>query len=158
MRAIIVSFVLFVTASLSGCAGNLAGFGAIGAPTFDRMQQQTAQSVQHGVVIQVREVKIDAQPGAGIQGAIAGAPVGFLVSQLFRKSSVGTQVGVGTAVSLVGTAIGNVASSARGLQAIVRMDNGSVISVAQPMEQGNPIRPGDKVLLVGNGRLVLSSY
>lgn len=158
MRAIIMSFVLFMTASLTGCAGNPAGLGMIDAPSFDRMQTYNAQNVQHGVVIQVREVKIGAQPGAGLQGAIAGAPIGILVSQLLHNKSVATQIGVGAAVTTAGAAIGNLASSSRGLQAIVRLDNGSVVSVAQPIEQGNPILPGQKVLLIGSGRLVLASY
>lgn len=158
MRVIIMSVVLFLTAGLTGCAGNISGLGLIDAPSFDRMQSYNAQNVQHGVVIQVREVKIGAQPGAGIQGAIAGAPIGVLVSQLLRNKSVATQIGVGAAVTTAGAAIGNLASSSRGLQAIVRLDNGNVVSVAQPMEQGNPILPGDKVLLIGNGRLVLASY
>ncbi len=156
MRAIIMSVVLFMTVTLTGCAGNPAGLGMIDEPSFDR--QYSAQNVQHGVVIQVREVKIAAQPGSGVQGAIAGAPLGILVSQLFRNRNVATQIGVGAAVTTAGAAIGNLASSSRGLQAIVRMDTGNVISVAQPMEQGNPILPGDKVLLIGNGRLVRSSY
>ncbi|MFP3637552.1 hypothetical protein [Paraburkholderia sp. SIMBA_054] len=158
MRAIIIAAVLVLVSSLTGCAGNIAGMGMVDAPSFERSQQYQSQNVQHGVVIQTREVKIDAQPGSGLQGVIAGAPVSLLVSQIFHKSSWTTQLAVGGLVATGTAALANVASSSRGVQAIVRLDNGQIISVAQPMEQGNAILPGMKVLVLGSGRLVQSRF
>ncbi|MBN3760880.1 hypothetical protein [Burkholderia sp. Ac-20365] len=156
MRAAIVALIAVLVSSLTGCA-NMAGLGMIDAPSFDRSQAYMSQNVQHGVVLQVREVAITAQSGSTLQGVLAGAPVGLLVSQVFHKSSIATQIGVGAMVTTGITAVSNLGSSSRGVQAIVRLDNGTMISVAQPMEQGNPILPGTKVLVLGSGRIVRSA-
>ncbi|TAL80706.1 MAG: hypothetical protein EPN77_19400 [Candidimonas sp.] len=158
MRALALSLVAVLLTSLAGCASNLSGFGMADAPSFDRYQQDTAQNVRHGIVLQVREVEINAPAGSSLQGVIEGAPVSYLVSLLFRNRGVGAQIGAGLATAWGTAALGRVASASRGVQAIVRLDSGNVVSVAQPMEQGNPIYPGEKVLLVGSGRLVQSSY
>lgn len=150
MRAFITSAVVVLLSVLTGCANM--------APTFDQYQQYSAQPTAHGLVLQVREVVIGPSQSAGWQAAAVSAPIALLASQLVRHKSYATQAAVASTVALGAAVIGNVGGSSRGVQAIVRMDAGNIVSVVQPIEQGNPIVPGEHVLLVGSGRLVVASF
>lgn len=152
MRAIVTLVLAGIISALTGCA-NISM-----TPSFERSEAYSAQGAQHGVVVQVREVQIAAPSSATWQAAGLSAPVSLLASQLFRHDSWTTQAAVAAGISLGAAVIGNSAGKSRGVQAVVKMDSGNIVSVVQPLEQGNPIVPGQRVLLVGNGRLIASSF
>ena len=135
---------LAITLSLGGCAGGL------GSSDYSRSQARTAQEVQMGVVVAVRNVKIEGTKtpigtGAGaVVGGVAGSELGG-----GRGSLVGAVVGA-VAGGLAGSAIEEGVTRQNGLEITVRLDSGRTLAVTQAADED--IRVGDRVrVLSGNG-------
>ena len=121
----IILAVVFTTLFMIGCAPNVSpnNYGA--------SDVGVASKVVPGVILSRRQINIDANSGAGgIAGAVAGGAAGTAVGGSPVASVVGA---VGGAV--VGGVIGNAADKAvnhhKGVEYIIKLDNGNIISVAQ---------------------------
>lgn len=134
---------LFTALSLTACAANL-----------DTSSYQTSatgkiNSVQEGVVINVREVRIATENGGvgSLAGGIAGGAAGSMIG---GNSAVNIIGAVGGAV--LGGALGAKAqeglSAQTGYEYIVKLDNGKAITLTQ----GN-----DQVFSVGQSVYVLDA-
>ncbi|HUW28174.1 MAG TPA: glycine zipper 2TM domain-containing protein [Sulfuriferula sp.] len=135
---------LAIAFSLGGCAGGL------GSSDYSRSQARTAQEVHMGVVVAVRNVKIEGTKtpigtGAGaVVGGVAGSELGG-----GRGSLVGAVVGA-VAGGLAGSAIEEGVTRQNGLEITVRLDSGRTLAVTQADDED--IRVGDRVrVLSGNG-------
>jgi len=143
-----ISFVaaLGVSTFLFGCASDLSS----GAYSRDSVRGE--QSVRLGTVDSVREVKIEGTKtpigtaAGGVVGGLAGSTIGG---------------GKGTAVGAVlGAVAGGVAGAAaeegftrkKGVEVIVKMDNGTLTAITQQTQEGEVFTPGDRVKVIsGSG-------
>ncbi|HYG05739.1 MAG TPA: glycine zipper 2TM domain-containing protein [Stenotrophomonas sp.] len=136
--------VLFVAAmTLAGCATHST------PSTFNRSEVGRAQSVEWGVIQNVRAVTIqnDSRGVATGTGAVLGGIAGSTIGGSSRANAAGAVAG-----AVAGGAAGNAMSrSARaGVEITVRLESGRTIAVTQ---DGNPAdyRVGDRVQVASDG-------
>lgn len=138
-----LALAMVATLALSGCASGL------GSSDYGRSQARTVQEVQTGVVMNVRNVRIEGTKTP--VGTVAGAAVGGLA---------GSQIGGGNgqiAGAVLGAVLGGVAGSAveekttsqNGVEITVRLDSGRTIAVTQGV--GEQFRVGDRVRIISGG-------
>lgn len=105
----------------------------------------TAGQIGEGVVIDVRDVRIQ---GQNAKGAVLGGAAGGVVGSTIGRGSARILASVGGA--LAGMLIGGIAqkelSEQKALQYIVRLNNGKMISVIQGMK--NRFSVGQRVLVL----------
>lgn len=152
----IIATLAFLSLNLGGCA--IEGLGMVGAPTYQSSQQYIAQQIRHGVVTQVRAVKIDAPQQSPINSLFEAAPVALLTSLVLQHKSWQTQAAAATMATWGVAALSHVTSASMGVEMVILLDDRSLISVVQPQERDNPIVPGMKVLIEGAGRVIRSAY
>lgn len=139
----LITLGLFAALTLGGCAGGL------GSSDYSRSQARSAQEVQMGVVVAVRNVKIEGTKtpvgtGAGaVVGGLAGSEVGG-----GRGSVAGAVLGA-VAGGLAGSAIEEGVTRQNGLEITVRLDSGRTIAVTQGADEY--FRPGDRVRVLSGG-------
>lgn len=138
MRKIIKSTVFIIIAlCLTGCAQSRSG------QVYSADQARRAQSVDYGVVEEVREVRLEGtKSGIGVVGgAVAGGVLGSTIGS-GRGSTIAAVVG-----SLAGAAAGAAAeehiTKADGLEILVRLESGRLIAVVQ--ENDVWFAPGERV-------------
>jgi outer membrane lipoprotein SlyB len=137
---------LAVLTMLAPLGLTLAGCGPSYSPnTYASNAAQTANKVEAGTIVGVRNVQISA---SGTVGGVAGAAAGGVA---------GSQVGVGTTstfAAIGGSLLGGIAGvttehiigDTKGYEYIVRKANGEMISVVQKDEK--PLWAGEKVLVI----------
>lgn len=130
----------------------LVGCNATTGPTVNRNEVQRAQTVEFGVVTNVRPVTI--QANSTVVGTTTGAVVGGSVgSNLGSGSFANTAGAVGGAVAggMAGNAIQGNASARQGVEVTVRLDSGRTVAVVQ---EGSPdaFRSGDRVRVTSDGQ------
>ncbi|HET7160939.1 MAG TPA: glycine zipper 2TM domain-containing protein, partial [Burkholderiales bacterium] len=117
--------------------------------TYSRDQARREQTVRMGQVESVREVRLEGTrsavgPAAGaVVGGIAGSTVGS-----GRGSAVGAVVGA-VAGGVAGQAAEQGVTAKRGVEVMVKLDNGKLIAIVQ--EAGETFRPGDRVRILSDG-------
>ncbi|WP_018151226.1 glycine zipper 2TM domain-containing protein [Leeia oryzae] len=131
-------------ALLAGCASSKSG------EVYSRGSARTVQTVETGIVRNVRMVKIEGTNsgvgtiGGGIVGGIAGSHVGGGDGQI-----VGGVIG-GILGGLAGSAIERNTTQTDGIEITVQLDNGRTIAIVQ--EATESFRVGDRVnVLTGQG-------
>ena len=138
---------LFLVFFLSGCASSLEG------GVYSRDEARQTQTVEYGQVDEVRPVIIEGtQSGIGAAvGGATGAIAGSGVSSGDRESRLGAVL-IGTAGAVVGDRIEESMTRAQGLEMIVTLDSGRVVSVVQEVSSVDEFAPGQRVKLLGSGR------
>lgn len=122
-----VALVMFL-GLLSGCAPNVSPH------TYEASEAGVASKVLSGVVIGKRAVKVDANSGVGgLAGAGAGAVGGSAIGGSSRGNAVGA-IGGAVVGGLVGNAIEKAVHSHKAFEYIIKLSNGSTISIAQVQE------------------------
>jgi len=139
-----LGLIVFATSSLliSGCASSLKG------DTYSRDDARQVQTVEFGTVQDTRFVVIEGTKSP--IGGIAGAAIGGIAG-----SSVGGGKGAQVA-SVIGAVAGGLAGAAaeeqitksQGIEVVVKMDAGEIISVVQAYEEGKPLQAGDRVRIL----------
>ncbi|KDE39009.1 MAG: glycine zipper 2TM domain-containing protein [Nitrincola lacisaponensis] len=141
-------------AVLTGCAQS-----TLTGTSYSRGEARQAQSVQMGRVESLVPVVIEGRTD-GIVGAGTGAVIGGVA---------GHQVGGGTGrqlATVLGAVAGGVAgqrveemtSRRQGVEITVRLDNGSLVSVVQEVDQNQVFSPGDRVRVLGQGSTMRVTY
>jgi len=135
---------------LAGCAGAPSEVEPEPAGRSPRPAAQPEKREYGGVVEAVREVEIEGERSAAapMAGAVVGGAAGSSVGR-GRGAAAGGVVG-----TVVGAVVGeSVAQGAprRALEITVRLDEGRVIAVTQPIDKDS-FRPGDRVRVVSDGR------
>lgn len=119
---------------------------------YGRAETRMLQQVQLGELLEVREVTLDNPPSG--QGASAGAVLGG-VSGAQRGHATQAAIG-GVLGSLLGQGIEDAAGRRKGLELLVKLDDGSLVAVTQEAD-GRQYEPGQRVrvlLLNGMARVV----
>jgi len=126
---------------VSGCAQNLS------PNTYNASEVGVASKVVHGVIIGKRPVTLDASKGeiGGLAGAVAGGAGGSAIGGSGQANVAGA---VGGAV--LGGVVGHAAEKAfnrrEGFEYIIKLKDGSVISIAQ--EKSVQFEIHQKVLVI----------
>lgn len=127
-------------------ASALLGACATTDPGYSRTDVHAIESVQYGVVEDVRPADIEGThsgigAGAGaVLGGLAGSEIGH------GKGSIAGAVVGALAGGLGGHALEGAATRKRGYEVVVRLQDNHTISVVQ--EDGSSLRPGDRVRVV----------
>jgi outer membrane lipoprotein SlyB len=129
--------------------GGLAG-GCVSSPSgsaYTRSEARTAQNVQLGTVVSVRDVQIEGTKsniGTGI-GAVAGGLGGSYLGKSPRGTALGA-LGGAVAGGLLGSAAEEGLTKRAGLQITVRLDNGQVTAITQGADE--PFAQGERVQII----------
>jgi len=106
------------------------------------------QKVTFGKVVAMRSVQIKHEARKGVSGALIGAVIGGIIGGALDDSDLARGAG-----AVVGGAVGNnierASKANRGVEMIITLDNGRVVSIVQSDAQG--ISPGSRVA-VTSGR------
>lgn len=160
MRKIIVSASLAAVVAgsglmLSGCATGPS------ANVYGANQTMQSEQVRYGTVESVAGVSIEGtDTGQGV-GTVAGALVGGILGSAVGEGRGKALATVGGAVAggVAGSAIGNEATKKNGVRIMVRLDDGRVISVVQPVDNQR-FAPGQRVTVLTspNGTTRVTQY
>lgn len=144
--------VIIASLTLTGCAvpsqtGN----------TYSRGDALNVMTVRMGTLEGARMVKLEGSRSG--MGALAGGTIGGIAGSSMGKGKgkvlmtvIGALAGVG-----VGAAMEEGSSASRGLELIIRMDNGQVIAVIQEMSD-EAFSNGQRVRVISDGRRVRVSH
>ena len=137
LRLTAIVSALLASAVLVGCQSN----PPVG-DTVRRNDVQNMQSVEFGVVTQVRPVNI--QPNS------TGGAVGSNLGNSTFSNTVGA-VGGAVAGGMAGNAVQSGTGARQGVEVTVRLDSGRTVAVIQ---EGSPdaFRPGDRVRVTSDGQ------
>lgn len=138
-----LALILFTTLALSGCASG------VGSADYERSQARSVQEVQTGVIVGLRNVKIEGTKTP--VGTVAGAAVGGIAgSQLGGGNGqvVGAVLGA-VLGGLGGSAIEEKVTSQPGVEVTVKLDTGRTIAITQGIDE--QFRIGDKVRVLSGG-------
>ena len=132
--------------------GGLAG-GCVSSPSgsaYTRGEARTAQQVQLGTVVSVRDVQIEGTKsniGTGI-GAVAGGLGGSYLGGSSAGNRVKALGALGGAVAggLLGSAAEEGFTKRAGLQITVRLDNGQMTAITQGADE--PFAQGERVQII----------
>lgn len=147
--------VLIVAAALLGGCSTLpppasGGFYPSSPAVYTAGQAQQAQYVRLGVVERVSRAVIRSDTFDSGAGAAAGAALGALVGQ--KVGGGNGRYAAGILAGLAGSALGRAAvertNQQPGIEVLVRLDDGSLTSVAQAADV--PLAPGQRVRIVGS--------
>ena len=136
-----VSLIAILSSSLfvAGCASTLTG------DSYSRDDARQVQTVEFGQVQDTRLVVIEGtkSPIGGVAGAAVGGIAGSSIGD-GRGSNVAAVIGA-VAGGLAGAAAEEQLTKSQGIEIVVRLESGEIISVVQGYEENNPINAGDSV-------------
>lgn len=139
---------LLVLASftVAGCATSLTG------DTYSRGEARTVQTVQYGVINELRPVIIEGtQTGAGSAvGGVVGAIAGSDISSGSRESRVGSVL-IGAAGAIIGNRAEESLTKTQGLEMVISLETGRTLSLVQQVGSVDEFRPGQRIKLIGSG-------
>jgi outer membrane lipoprotein SlyB len=132
--------ILIVFLFLAGCAPSRSG------QVYSADQTRRAHTVETGIVEQVREVRLEGtKTGVGVVGGgVAGGVLGSTIGS-GRGSTIAAVLG-GIAGAAAGAAVEEGVTEADGLEILVRLDSGELISIVQ--ENDVWFSPGDRVQIL----------
>lgn len=134
----------FLLGALAACSPNLS------PDTYATAAVQQANKVEQGVVVGVRQVRVDV---AGTAGAVTGGAAGGIVGSQAPGGSVTTAFGtLGGALvgGLIGSGVEKAAGATRAFEYVVRKPGGDLVSVTQ--WDRVPLRIGEKVLVIAGAQ------
>ncbi|NYT66600.1 glycine zipper 2TM domain-containing protein [Alcaligenaceae bacterium] len=146
VRQFTLAGVLGLAAVLAGCANDSAS-----SSVYTYGQAQREQIVRIGTVESVRAVTIQKEKTSGA-GMVAGGALGGVAASTIGggTGNVLATIGGGLLGALAGNAIENQVGKSKGLEIVVRLDNGETRVVAQAADVN--ITPGQRVRMIsGNG-------
>jgi outer membrane lipoprotein SlyB len=125
---------------------------------------QQPQSVSKATVVAVRDVTVAApsgmNAGTAIGGSVGGALGAVLSSAITQRNANSANWAVAGAVTTLGATLGGVLGTrvASGgdqpaQEVIIRRPNGEMTAIVQNVTDGTRFKPGDEVMLIGNGRI-----
>jgi outer membrane lipoprotein SlyB len=119
-------------------------------------QVQTMQSVQRAVVLQARNVTIDAPVSAQFVGGATGASLGYLIAQHVGAGNgqIAARIIGSTAGGVVGANVGARIAKTPAQELILRTERGAIVAVTQALDGYVRFEPNQPVMIVGQGRVI----
>lgn len=128
MKKALISIIAMMVILLTGCGRDVS------PNTYQAGEIGVASKVLQGVIIAQRAVAIDASNNVGgLAGTAAGAAGGSAIGGGTRANIVGA-IGGAVVGGIAGQAIDKAANRKKGMEYIIRLKNGSTISVAQAQD------------------------
>ncbi|WP_447896663.1 hypothetical protein [Stenotrophomonas acidaminiphila] len=126
------------------------------ARDFTRAQALEMRDVQEGIVLFVREVRIE-NTSKGNAGTVMGGAIGYAVSERGSRNNRNAKRIVGTTVGgVVGNAINNKLTSRKGVEVVIRVldqrGNSRIVSIVH--DDSVNYQVGQSVLVTGRGNKV----
>lgn len=146
MKKLLSFAILALATFLTGCASSTTW--DIGADSKQRSEVLGMGAVHQGVIVQARSVRIEPnnQYVSASLGGLIGAALGNRVSS---NSGRGVATAVGSVFgAVVGNAVGGSMGGVAAQELLVRLENGTLISVTQAESR---LSPGQPVFLVQSG-------
>lgn len=139
---------IFIITALAGCTNN----SALSGNTVSASQAQRMQNVIYGIVLSTHPVTIQGGNDNNIVGAIAGGVLGGLVGNAVGGGSGRKIATAGGAIlgGLAGQSAESAMNRADGVQLEIRRDDGSVVSIVQPVSS-TQFFTGQRVMIITNG-------
>jgi len=144
MHIINTSILILILFSLSGCAGTS------NSKVYTQKQAQTMSTVEFGTILEITPVTIEGEKGflGGLGGALVGAIAGSTIGGGKGKDLATVAGGIGGAVA--GSKIQEKATEEQGVQLIVELKSGKIVSIVQ--KAGSDLQVGDTVkVILGQG-------
>lgn len=144
-------FALTLCLVLSGCAG-----GSLKPTDVSRDQAAKPQRVQEGTVITAYTVTIKGNTEAAqATGAALGA---YAANRATKNNSDVAQVLATAGGAVIGSVAGNTVSDLtldrKGVNIVIKLDTGSVISVTQQVDANAVFNAGDSVYIINSGNQI----
>ncbi len=131
-------------ALLSGCAPSIS------SDSYDATKLGAAQSVRTGTIESVRQVNVNYDSGLGaLGGAVAGGAGGSAIGHGAGSWAAGA--GGAVAGAVIGDQIDKAVNEQTGLEYIVKLDDGSQVSVVQGKQPSLAIGERVNVIMGENG-------
>ena len=128
MKSALTIALVLIVSLLTGCGQDVS------TNTYQAAEVGVASKVLYGVIIAQRPVAIDASNNiGGLAGAGAGAVGGSAIGGSARSNIVGA-IGGAVAGGIAGQAIDKAANRKKGMEYIIRLKDGSTISVTQAQD------------------------
>jgi outer membrane lipoprotein SlyB len=143
---------VFFAAILGTFAGSAL---AQDSSTWNQYQQRNV--VETAVVIQVRDVKISTERPGAVASVAAPALGGIFGAALGRNAGWQVQAATAGIGAAVGTQVAKAMAQEAGQEIVLKLASGSVIAVSQSVADGVRFVAGQKVVIIGNGRIVPDS-
>jgi len=152
MKKVTVALAILVSLGVSGCANTDIFSGDV----YSADQAKEARSIEYGVIVASRPVKIQADNqgvigtvGGGVLGGLAGSTIGGGTGKAVA-SAVGAIAG-----AMIGSKVEEKASQVNGVELTIKKDNGKQIVVVQKADP--TLTPGRRVRIVGGSTLNVSA-
>lgn len=155
MKQFIINVFIAATAfMLVGCGATTNPFHSTSNTSTVYSSGQKLTNVKFATVVQVRDVRVAQSPVLGQRvGAASAGAIGYAVSRKLTSNRT-AQVAIAGLIGTIGAEAGKqAASTVPGQEIVVLMENKRVYVVAQASTDGVFFRPGDKVMVVGGGRI-----
>lgn len=156
MKRFITSAIIAITAAfLVGCGATTNAFVSKENASTSYKSAQRLTRVKLATVVQVRNVRIAKSAALGQRaGASAGAVMGYALARKLSSKRLAQATFAGLA-GAIGAELGKQGfNSSPGQEIVVEMDNDKrVYAVAQASTDGVIFRAGQKVMVIGNGRI-----
>ena len=143
---IVSTCILAIAAALAGCATDLSG------DVYSRSEARETHAVIYGTITETRPVIIDGtQTGVGsvigtASGAVAGSGIGG-----DRESAIASIL-IGTAGGIIGNTVEEKMTRAQGLEMVLALDNGRVLSLVQEVDSVDDFFVGQRIKLLDSGQ------
>ncbi|GGY05327.1 hypothetical protein GCM10007160_36120 [Litchfieldella qijiaojingensis] len=134
--------------TLAGCANTAPYSGDV----YRGSQAQTAQTVNYGTIVALRQVQIQADsPQGNVVGGLGGAVIGGLLGNQIGGGSGRRLATAAGAIggSVAGSKIEDSANRTRAWEMEIRRDNGQSVVVVQKADRNFEV--GQRVRLIGSG-------
>lgn len=121
--------------------------------TYSDSSAGRAQAVRYGTIVEATAVKIQGETQKGA-GTLAGAAIGAILGSTIGGGSTANALGgVGGAVAggVAGNAAGKAIGTQDGMRYIIKLDDGSAISIVQAPQPNLPIGTRVMILTGSNG-------
>lgn len=143
-----VALMIVVSALMAGCTSQYSG------TSYSSSEALTAQTVNYGVVTSVQNVQIRGTDSDINVGSVGGTVLGAIAGSQIGGGWGRVAGGVGGAVlgGVAGNAVQKGVTKENGINIVVKLDNGSNVSVTQAADQAFAV--GQRVKVVGSGSRV----
>lgn len=129
-----------LTFSLAGCTKDVS------PTTYDESSIGASARVEPGVIVSMRKIKIDQNTGVGgLGGAAAGGIAGSAIGGSGRANALGA-IGGAVIGGLAANAIEKKINTKEGVEVIVKLNAGSIVSIAQQSDL--ELSVGQRVLVI----------
>ena len=121
--------------------------------TYTRGEAGQPQTVNHGTITSIRNVRLEGSDSGRVGGTVLGAVAGGLLGDQVGGGSGRRAARVAGAAGggIAGSHVGQAATARQGLEIEVRLESGNTVSIVQQASQRERFEVGDRVRVLDTG-------